>query len=283
MKKILVPFDFSVVAHRAYQFACEIAVANDGEVHVIHVVEVKYLFGNGMPGQPYVAFDSVHTVTEISRDAEEEFRKMAEALGPAAPKVKYSIKTGSLTDLIPKTVTEENIDLVVMATSGAHGLKEFFIGSNTEKVVRASPVLVFVLPKALHLKDVRNIVLPTCLDLTQGELIKKVQAMQQFFDAIIHVLYVNNFPTSLIRDEEVEVSLNDFVKFYGLIKYTLNIRRGADLDEAIIRFAGKVPHSIIAMSTHGYQGFKHLLRGSVAEDVVNHAVEPVWTYVSQDE
>ncbi|MFU2191594.1 universal stress protein, partial [Methanobacterium sp. MZD130B] len=50
---------------------------------------------------------------------------------------------GSPADSILKTIENENIDLVVMGTSGKHGLDRFLLGSVTEKVVRSStcPVL----------------------------------------------------------------------------------------------------------------------------------------------
>jgi nucleotide-binding universal stress UspA family protein len=35
------------------------------------------------------------------------------------------------------------------------------------------------------------------------------------------------------------------------------------------------------MGTHGHKGLAHITEGSVAEDVVNHLTEPVWTYVMQ--
>jgi nucleotide-binding universal stress UspA family protein len=35
------------------------------------------------------------------------------------------------------------------------------------------------------------------------------------------------------------------------------------------------------MATHGRTGFAHVLAGSIAEDVANHATKPVLTYVSK--
>ncbi|WP_221393561.1 universal stress protein [Dyadobacter sp. NIV53] len=40
MKKILVPCDFSDEAMQAYKFAWDIASANDGELIVLHVVDL---------------------------------------------------------------------------------------------------------------------------------------------------------------------------------------------------------------------------------------------------
>ena len=51
-------------------------------------------------------------------------------------------KEGPPADVILKTVKEENIDLIVMGTSGKHGLDRFLLGSVTEKVVRSAKIPV---------------------------------------------------------------------------------------------------------------------------------------------
>jgi nucleotide-binding universal stress UspA family protein len=58
--------------------------------------------------------------------------------------LKVTLKTeeGSPADAILKTIEKEDIDLVVMGTSGKHGLDRFLLGSVTEKVVRSAKVPV---------------------------------------------------------------------------------------------------------------------------------------------
>ena len=58
-------------------------------------------------------------------------------------KVTLITEEGSPADAILKTIDKEHIDLVVMGTSGKHGLDTFLLGSVTEKVVRSAkcPVL----------------------------------------------------------------------------------------------------------------------------------------------
>jgi nucleotide-binding universal stress UspA family protein len=58
--------------------------------------------------------------------------------------LKVTLKTeeGSPADAILKTIEKENIDLVVMGTSGKHGLDRFLLGSVTEKVVRSAKIPV---------------------------------------------------------------------------------------------------------------------------------------------
>ncbi|HEY0196528.1 MAG TPA: universal stress protein, partial [Methanobacterium sp.] len=73
---------------------------------------------------------------EKIEDLVEEFKK-EEGIEKDIKLTKES-KEGSPADVILKTVEEEGVDLIVMGTSGKHGLDRFLLGSVTEKVVRSA-------------------------------------------------------------------------------------------------------------------------------------------------
>lgn len=281
MKRILVPCDFSAAANHAFQFAVEMAAACGGHVLVLKVMQVPTIFGNGMPGQPFAAIDPIPMIDEWIAYSEKEFEKMKRKTGRAAGSVELLLETGYVNDVIRDVITREKVDLVIMGTDGASGFKEFFIGSHTEKIVRASPVPVMAVHGPFHLEWVKNIVFPTSMELDQKPLIEQIKALQSLFSAVIHLLYVNGFPFSLESDEEAERKLEDYALFYGLKDYTVHVSRGLNVQEGILKYARRIPNSIIAMGTHGHKGLAHFTEGSVAEDVVNHLSEPVWTYVLQ--
>lgn len=282
MKKILVPCDFSFAAKQAYKFAVDIATANSGEVIVINVNELSTIYGNGMAGLPYSYIDPVAYSNELTDDLTKDFQDLKDVFEAPSVPVYFRVKTGNITDVILKEIEEEGIDLVVMGTAGAKGIKEFFIGSNTEKIVRLAPVPVFVVHKAQRLSDIRHIVFPISFDFNQNALVEKIETLQQFFDATLHLLYVVT-PDSIFSDKEAMISLENYGRFYDLDRYTLNIIHKEDERRGIVEFASELGHSMIAMGTHGRQGIAHLLMGSIAENVVNHAPEQVWTYALRQE
>jgi hypothetical protein len=58
-----------------------------------------------------------------------------------------------------------------MGTQGATGLKEYWIGSNTEKVVRYAAVPVLAIRKSFDVSGIKNIVFPSTMQLDQKDLI----------------------------------------------------------------------------------------------------------------
>jgi hypothetical protein len=70
-----------------------------------------------------------------------------------------------------------------------------------------------------------------------------------------------------------------FAKRLHLKNYTLNTFSDHSEEEGILHFASGIRADRIAMATHGRTGFAHLLSGSIAEAVANHAAKPVLTFV----
>ncbi len=275
MKRILVPCDFSAPAVQAYMMANNIAAKSNGEIHVIHAIDLPMMYETTYGIPPYV-FDPSLLAT-IEDQARENFNKMLESAGKKVDKVSFDAINGTVNSTILDYIEDKEIDLVVMGTHGTSGLQEFFVGSNTEKIVRLSPVPVLSIKNACDAGSIKNIVLPSSLQLDQQKFISKVKELQSFFGAKLHVLLVNT-PTRFNLDTEARALLEEFARQYKLENYTLNVRNDLFEEDGIHHFVKESKADLVVMATHGRRGLAHLLSGSIAEDVVNHIECPIWTY-----
>ncbi len=141
-KKILLPTDGSEYANKAAEHAIWIARASGAEIIALNVIETSSLVG--LPAEDLVVRIK-EMLKEEGRQSLEHIYEMAQKETVADGDIKVTLITeeGSPADAILKTIDKENIDLVVMGTSGKHGLDRFLLGSVTEKVVRSAkcPVL----------------------------------------------------------------------------------------------------------------------------------------------
>jgi nucleotide-binding universal stress UspA family protein len=268
MKKILVPCDFSAPALEAVKFAATIARENKSEVTLLHTVELPVLYDSNT----VLAFEA-----DFMQDMKEGSAKGLEKIKSKwleGVKTHCKVEFGGLVPVFKEHVKKAKIDLVVMGTHGASGFKEFTIGSNAEKIVRNSTVPVISVRQAP--KQIKNIVFPTRPDLDQEELTLKVKALQDFFGAKLHVVFVNT-PASFKRDAETLPLLDKFAKRFMLKNCTLSIYNDISEEEGIINFAREMKADMVAMRTHGRKGLAHLATPSIAEDVVNHIGCPIWT------
>jgi nucleotide-binding universal stress UspA family protein len=274
MKKILVPCDFSDPAVQAFKMAVEIANQSNGEVVLLNVVELPVMHESVL--MPTLSFEEAF-IKDMKAHAEKNFAKMKDKWAKEGPKVSSFVEFGGTTPTIRDFVKEKKIDLILMGTHGASGVKEIFIGSNTEKIVRTSGVPVIAIKKQVKLSAIKNIVFPTTGDISHEEIVTEVKALQNFFKATLHILYVNT-PSSFNRDMEIKPRLKAFAKRFMLKDFTLNVWNDYNEEEGLKNFVFETKADMVAMATHGRRGLNHLMSGSIAEDAVNHINCPIWTY-----
>ena len=273
MKNILVPCDFSAESREAYQFALQLAATAGGTVSVLKAIDLPVMYESALGAAPYY-FDPT-LIKELKDDAYAQFEKMKSKYATSVP-VTFVVQEGPVTPTIRQFIKDRSIDQVVMGTRGASGIAEYLIGSNTEKVVRFSPVPVFSIRKAPDLKTIRNIIFPTTLELNQEQLLSEIKKLQQFFQAKLHLLIINT-PYNLQRTSDETKKMEAFAEHYQLENYTLNTRDDFREPNGIIGFALEIKADMIAMGTHGRRGLAHLFAGSITEEVVNHVDCPIWT------
>jgi nucleotide-binding universal stress UspA family protein len=274
MKKILVPCDFSEQAVSAFRFAVDLALQSNGEVHLLNVVEVPVMHDTVL--MPVLSFEEA-LLQELREKAEKEFKKLTDKYAKEGPKVKTKVEVGPTFRMILDYIEEQEIELVVMGTKGASGVRELLIGSNAEKVVRSAPCPVIAVKNYSKTRTIKNIVLPNSLELEQEDLMMKVKALQNFFKATLHIVWINT-PSNFTRDTVTFDRLTDFAKRFMLKDYTVNVFNDPFEENGVINFTHMIKADMIAMGTHGRKGLAHIMSGSVAEDVVNHVDCPIWTY-----
>jgi nucleotide-binding universal stress UspA family protein len=273
MKKILVPFDFSKTAINAFRFALDIASQSKGTVYLLHVIELPSAYDPIM--MPVITFDQ-ELCNELHEKANKEFDNVISKYDSGV-KVTKNVEFGAIPKMINEFAGTQSIDLIVMGSHGASGLREIMVGSNAEKVVRNSSIPVLVM-KNYYKGPIKNIVFPNTLDLEKmQDFTMKVKALQAFFKAKIHLVYINT-PTNFTSDLITLQRLNEFAKRFMFKDFTINIFNHQFEEDGIIEFTKSVKGDLIAMGTHGRKGISHLINGSLAEDVVNHTKSSIWTY-----
>ena len=156
MKKILVPTDFSTCANTAVNFAVQSAKILPVEVTILHVFEVK--------GNIYTDYMGVNK--EFNQSLLDEVENKLSQLKSNIEKTEGIVVTtyifkGTVNEAILQTAEDKNIDLIVMGTLGASGIKEKVWGSNASAIIGNSKVPVMVIPYEYEWKEPKNILIAT--------------------------------------------------------------------------------------------------------------------------
>ncbi|SEK56808.1 universal stress protein [Parapedobacter koreensis] len=141
MKTLLVPTDFSQHAFNACLYAAGMAVGHDWKLHLLHVYDTYYAV-SAYPAMTGAAW------AEIRDAADEQMAGLITKLQEQFPSIAISgeNREGTVGDAVAKSAREKAVDLVVMGTHGATGLKYATLGSNTFAVIQKSPVPVAAIP-----------------------------------------------------------------------------------------------------------------------------------------
>jgi len=274
MKRILVPVDFSKPAENALKVAAELARKNNGELYVLHVVEMaETLFGT----EQFNINDE--QIIFFMKMAKKRFTKFLDKPYLEGLKVTDSVEVGSPTMGINELIENEKIDLLVMGSNGASGIDEILIGSNTEKVVRHSKVPVLVVKQELEKLDINEIVFASNFEEENLHAFQNAKAFADSFDAKLHLLYVNLPGNQFYSSEEITSQIKNFLEKANMSKFdNIKIYNDYTIELGVINGAKSLKADLIAMPTHGRKGLSHFFNGSIGEDVVNHSTLPVITF-----
>lgn len=307
LKNILVPIDFSEMSGQAIKAAQQLAQRFDAALHLVHVQEFYYPVGFIAPGAP--------VPMSMITFRREDMDRIRTQLGTLARKYEIPMTNCYIRNDVPvfngvgKVARQMNADLIVMQTHGHAGIVRFFEGSHAERIVQHSPCPVLVVRKRTRRagrvtgaragESIDNILVP--VDFSQSsfealeyaiEFAERVAANLIAFHAV-HLGYAfsaDGYTTcdlsALIESarRDAEQQMREFVrraKFRG-VKFETAVKMAPTASE-ICEFADERDVDLIITATHGRTGLKHLLMGSVAEQVVRHARQPVLVVPSHPE
>lgn len=280
MTKVLVPYDFSEQAQNALDFSTALASNFDQvEISVLNVVEVPSSSGMGTMGGGEFMPDMENQifVIEMVDRRKEQFKEMEIKYAGNSYSFSTKIVLGNAFQSISSAINEENPDLVIMGSKGTSGIEEVLIGSNTEKVVRTAHCPVVTVKAATDPSKFKKIVFASDFRDDQDELADRVKTLQKWFDADLYLVIINT-PGSFETTRESAERIKKFANKYSIEHAVAEIYNSHSEEAGIVEFAEDIKADLIAMATHGRTGLAHLFTGSIAEDVVNHAKRPVWTF-----
>lgn len=275
MKRIIVPVDFSKYSEFALEMAANLAKRYDAEILVLHMLEISETILT--KGSDDLQAEAVFFL----KLAEKRFDEFLEKDFLEGVRITPIIKHFKVFTEVNDVAKEHDADLIIMGSQGASGMKEIFMGSNTEKVVRHSDIPVLVMKHSPILMDFEKVVFACDFSDKAIEPYLKASKMFDLLGSTMHLVYVN-LPNEKFRSSsEMESRVSDFLKKAdGNTDKMSNVSFVDDysVEKGILSFSENIKADIIAVSTHGRTGLAHFFEGSISEDLANHSVLPVMTF-----
>ena len=269
IKTILIPTDFSETSFLAVEHAAFMAKMFKADIVLLHVFEKNWEKFNIV--EPNLSI-------EVPSDLSDKIEKRLDDLTVSIRR-EYGVKAtsictdGNIFHEIVKGSQESKADLIVMGTHGVSGFEEFFVGSNTYKVVTQS--VCPVLSVQTHAKKIgfNNIILPIDHSFHSREKAGHAVALAKKYGSKIHILGLYNAVEDEVKKLEIKLDqVQSYIENQG-VSFSRKTIEGEN--QAAMTFdAAKAMDAdlIMIMTDQDSNGF---FIGPYAQQIVNHSRIPV--------
>ena len=145
-KKILVPIDGSEPSYRALNFAVDLAEKYSAELTLLSVAQPFVITPQYIPQPMLTPILTQRYDEEIEGAHKKMLSKAFEEAQKVDPEIKISkmLINGRPADKIIEISKKQGFDLIVIGSRGLGGVKEFFLGSVSDRVAdeASCPVLI---------------------------------------------------------------------------------------------------------------------------------------------
>jgi nucleotide-binding universal stress UspA family protein len=270
IKKIAAPIDFSETSMLAIEHAGHMANLFKAEVVLIHVQEKNW--HNFTIIEPEATFEVPPGITDKIHAKLDE---LAQGIGrDYGVKASAIVTSGNVYNEILAIAAEAEADLVVMGTHGVSGFEEFFVGSNTYRVVTRSKIPV--LSVQAHAKNIgfKEILLPIDDSDHSRQKVNHVLQVAKHNNSRVHIagLYDGDSDEGKLR-----VKLEQVSRFLtnGGVNCVTEVLRGNNQAVLTIEHAKKINADLIVIMTDQEENLSGRFIGPYAQQVVNHSRIPV--------
>lgn len=273
MKKIvtlLVPTDFSAAAKGAAIYAAQLAVHIKAQVILLSVIEMETtetVLSNWKKLEKQMQEAAILNMRKLIKEVKAVVRGDLEISGDLSAGIPKS-------EVIEAYARKNKVNIIVMGTSGASGLKKILSGTNTARLVAISSRPVLTIPAKATFSPPRKLVYATDMKNIKSEL-KTLTSIASIFSAKILVLHCVP-PTATSRiDKNLEPSLINQAQ-YGAISY--HQVKTDRIDKAIGKFVDDSKADVLVMFTHELDFYEKLLGKSITRTMTFQARTPMLVY-----
>jgi len=270
--KILIPTDFSPLSKVAVLYAVKLGKKLKAELVILNVVNVDSPPGRGVLNVKYLE-------DKLTENAVEDSARLISEIGS---EIKGKIKITSqvvngypVENVVTNFAQYNDIDLIVMGTKGATGLKKIVLGSNAAAVINKSSIPVIVVPEFARFTNIKDIVYATDIANLKDEL-KTVVSIAKDFNATVHILHIVSPAGEEKLDKKQTVAKLTKAMDYKKITFTISLHE--DAAEGIDEYVIKHKTDMLVMFTHELTFFKKLFGQSVTREMAFLSNVPLLTF-----
>ncbi|MEG0695728.1 MAG: universal stress protein, partial [Algoriella sp.] len=260
-------------ANNAFIYALNLAENQNAELYVLHAFQYPMISG----GVDAVILQDVYDTIELNnfenlKESIPGLRKLAEDNGFTNVDLKFVVKEGMLTYVLPKIIEEEKIDFVVMGTTGNTGFEKVIFGSNTMNAIRDLKIPILSIPHNYKYKRINNIGFTTVFQDKDRKALDYLTEIAYRYKAKVHCLHVS-------KDGNYDIpTLNHWKDYYKDEPVDFSIYTADESVDAVLEFIKEEKIDILTVVSTNKGFFEKLFSPSFTKKILSQNSIPLFVF-----
>jgi len=276
--KILFPTDYSNAAENAFLYALKVAEKLKASITAVHAFEGALVMSWT---EEFVTTSEL--IDAVTIDEFEKYKIQVQLLKRLAKEnnldhieVNYSLREAPET--VVKSILDEaiehEVDLIVIGTTGAKGLKELFFGSIASRVMQSATCPVLVIPDTANFRGIERLGLTLEYKPGEMDLVRKALDLTRKLGSELQCVHVDAFDPNKMKTRLAEYTstfaYDKDISFHT--QYDMNVERG------ILDYMKTNAIDIIIMEMREERHLMELFSYSIAKRVSYHSDIPLLAF-----
>ena len=276
MKKILYPTDFSQSAENAFIFALQIADHLGASIITLHAFDRPDVSNFNLPDTLREVYDSIDL--EVFENYEDEvpvLRDIAIDNGYYHVPMVHVLEEGAAVSAILRTANTNKADLIVMGTTGAGKMEQFFFGTVSGKVLEEAHCPVVVVPDTAEFDGViDHIAVATNFTPEDAVLIEALRKFRDNMRCHLHVVHVDTDESAPSHEK-----LKSFCEQWHHDKnMSSHCVINKDINEGLETFVNDKNIDVLALLSHKRGWFEEIFQKNRAKEMSFQHSIPLLVY-----
>jgi len=262
LKNLLVPTDFSETAKGAFRFAQKFASQSGAAVKVVHIYHPEV-----DPAYPYLMEPSQDYVADKKERLEyfvNKYKLPNKEEASVTTRVEHELRLGFAAEEITRLSSSDQVDMIVLGTTGENGFLEKLFGSVSISVAQQSHCPVLLIPKGANFKGFKKVLYASNHKKADEVLLQQLIDFAGWFNAEIHFVHIVENKLNGYQVEDVNFEQNFRANAPGSTFHLVNIE-SVDILEGLTRYSSENDIDLIVMATTHRSFLENLFHKSMTK------------------
>ncbi len=288
MRWCLIIYQKTVSGTQNYSAMKNIVIAFDFSKNSIHALEYAVLYANVLESEITLLWvdNSVsddlglqHIENELRIEKKTNLKKLIKTFEAKLKqgKIKVVLRKGKVYQEVQKLAKKIDADFIFAGTHGVSGYEQFWIGSNTNRIVTSAPCPVVTIRNDYNFKgDINNILMPIDSSMETKQKLPFVAELAKKFNAKIHLLQIINTPLKVIRRRIDKITLDavECLEKEG-VDFIQETVEGSNVVVTLLNYIDKNDLDLISIMTDQGTTTANKFLGPYAQQLINNSSIPI--------